>query len=177
MNQTASPYYLTPQGLNKLREEFEKLSQFKKAKLSGDVPSTWESEEVNPDYLAFQEDIALLESKIQEYEAILKNAELITPPAKNKRLEVHLGARVVVELDSGEVSEFEIVGTLEADPSSGKISNESPVGSALLNRKIGDEVTVPSSVSTIYRIKRIAYSVYSGVKAGLRPRRSFKRAF
>ncbi|MDP3901325.1 MAG: GreA/GreB family elongation factor [bacterium] len=159
VSSTHGTYYLTPEGLKKIRQEFERLSEFKKTKTSGEVPSTWESEEVNPEYLAFQEDISILEARLAEYEIILKNVEIIAPPVGEKRFEVHLGARITVEVDNGEVDEFEIVGTLEANPSLGRISNESPVGAALMNSKIGDEVAVSSPKQTIYKIKKIAYAV------------------
>ncbi len=63
---------------------------------------------------------------------------------------------MVVEV-GGQIDEFTIVGTLEANPSIGKISNESPVGKSLLNHKIGDEVIIQSAVKTIYKIKARRY--------------------
>jgi transcription elongation factor GreA len=63
---------------------------------------------------------------------------------------------VVVEVN-GEEDEFQIVGTLEANPLLGKISNESPVGSALMGKKVGDEIIISSPVKTVYKIKKIKY--------------------
>ncbi|MDP4007193.1 MAG: GreA/GreB family elongation factor [bacterium] len=151
-------YYVTKQGLQKLEKDYQQLLEFKKKKTTGDdVPSIWHSEEVNPDYLAFQEDMSLLEAKLVELELILKNRELITTPPKKEQNVVHLGARITVKVDDGQVDEFELVGTLEASPSLGKISNESPVGSAFLGRRVGEEVVVSSPQKTVYRITKVKY--------------------
>ena len=149
-------FYLTKQGLEKIQKERDKLVEFKRLKTKGDVPAIWHSEDVNPEYLAFQEDMTLLETKLVEYENILKNFEIITPPPKAQRNAVHLGAKVLVEVD-GEKDEFVIVGTLEANPAVGMISNESPVGSALLGHKTGEAVTVNSSVAVSYKILKVTH--------------------
>ena len=67
---------------------------------------------------------------------------------------VELGSTVLVETNGG-VDEFTIVGSLEADPNRGKISNESPVGKALLGAKVGDIVEIASTVKTVYKVKEI----------------------
>jgi transcription elongation factor GreA len=64
----------------------------------------------------------------------------------------------VVEVD-GQIDEFTILGTLEANPSIGKISNESPVGRALLSHKAGEEIIISSNIKTIYKIKEIRYEL------------------
>ena len=69
---------------------------------------------------------------------------------------VNLGATVLVEVD-GQNDEFMIVGSLEANPAIGKISNESPVGRMLLGHRVGDEVVVSSPIQTVYKIKKIKY--------------------
>ena len=139
-----------------MRREHEKLLEFKRMKTTGEVPSILHSEEPNPEYLTYQEDMGLLEVRLAEYENILRNAELIAKPPKEKQKEVGLGAMVLVEVD-GEKDEFTIVGSLEADPSVGKISNESPVGRVLLGSKAGDLVTANSSVVVSYKILKITY--------------------
>ena len=151
-------FYLTKEGLKNLKQEFGKLLEFKKAKTKGEIPRTWHSEEVNPEYLTFQEDLNLLEAKLVEYEAILKNVELIKVPPKAQRDMVHLGATVIVDVD-GQKDEFTIVGSLETDPTAGKISNESVVGRALLGARKGDTIVVSSSVRIAYKIKKIHYSL------------------
>jgi len=148
--------YLTKEGLEKIKKEYQSLKSFKSSKIKGDIPEIWHSEDLNPEYLSFQEDLSLLESRIVELKYILKNAQLIKPPPKEKQNIINLGAKVLVEVD-GQTDEFQIIGTLEANPAIGKISNESPVGRALLGHKIGDEVTISSPIKTVYKIKKIKY--------------------
>ncbi len=149
-------FYLTKEGLERVQKDYENLKGLRVAKTRGEeAPKILESEDLNPEYLTFQEDLSFLESKISELEYIIKNAEIIKPSKKEKGF-VGLGARVAVQVD-GHADEFTIVGSLEANPMLGKISNESPVGKALLGHKAGDEVCVSSPVSTIYKIKKIKY--------------------
>jgi len=72
---------------------------------------------------------------------------------QNERTTVGLGAKVFVDIN-GRPNEFTIVGTLEADPSLGKISDESPVGKILLGKKVGDQIKLPAPENTIYKIKK-----------------------
>jgi len=154
---TETTHYLTKEGLERIKKEYEGLLNFKKAKTRGEVPSIWHSEEVNPEYLAFQEDLTLLEVRLAEYESTLKNAELIVPPAKGKQAEVCLGATVTLEESEGVINEYTILGTLEANPGEGKISSSSPVGQVLLGKKVGEKVVISSPIRVVYRIKRIRY--------------------
>lgn len=149
-------FYLTKEGLKKLEKEREDLRNLKFSKTKGESPKIWQSEDLNPEYLAFQEDMNFLESRLTELDFILKNAEIIKTPSGDSKNAINLGARVFVDVE-GQTDEFEIVGTLEANPAIGKISNESPVGRALLGHKAGDEVAINSPVKTTYRIKKIKY--------------------
>jgi len=149
-------FYLTKEGLERIKKEYKTLRELKLAKTKGESPKVLHSEDLNPEYLAFQEDINFLESRIIELENIIKNAEMIKLLRKEKQNIVDLGATVLVETD-GQADEFTLVGSLEANPSIGKISNESPVGSALLGRKVGDAVVVSSPIQTTYKIKKVKY--------------------
>lgn len=149
-------FYLTKEGLEKTRREYEDLKNLKLSKTEGEVPKIWHSEDLNPEYLAFQEDLEFLESRLNDLEYILKNSEIIKAPSKEGKNSIGLGATVVVQVD-GQPDEFTLVGTLEANPSLGRISNESPVGQQLLGHRVGDEVVVSSPIKTIYRIKKIKY--------------------
>ena len=149
-------FYLTKEGLQRLKRESKDLLELKLAKIRGESPKILHSEDLNPEYLAFQEDLSFLEVRISELKNILKNAILIKIPPKAKQKIVNLGATVLVEVE-GQSDEFVIVGSLEANPSVGKISNESPVGKALLGSQVGDEVVVSSPIKTTYKIKKIAY--------------------
>ena len=150
-------FYLTSEGFEKIKKEYKNLKDLRLLKIRGEVPKIWQSEDLNPEYLSFREDLSFLESRIAELEYIFKNVELIKPPSKEKQNIVNLGATVGVEVE-GQRDEFKIIGPLEANPSLGKISNESPVGRALLGHRVGDEVIVSSPVKTIYKIKKIRYS-------------------
>jgi len=147
-------HYLTEEGLEKVKNELKELIQEKKKKTKDGVPEVLHSEDLNPEYLDFRQDLRLLERRIMKLDEVVKNAEIIKSP-ENKR-KVELGARVIIEAD-GQEDQFTIVGSLEADPAEGKISNESLVGRKLMGKKVGDKVTVASKVETVYEIKKIEY--------------------
>lgn len=151
-------FYLTKEGQKKIKKEYEELMQIKHQKTTGEAPKILHSEDVDPEYLAYQEDLTMLDSKLLELENILKNTRLIKMPPKEQQGAVGLGATVLVEIGKDK-DEFTIVGTLEANPAEGKISNESPVGRQLLGKKVGEEVVVSSPHKTVYRIKKIKYSI------------------
>jgi len=155
----AKKFYLTKEGLKRIKKEYEELKKLKQIKTSGEKPEILHSEDLNPEYLAMQEDLMFLDFRLRELENILKNVQLIKPPPKEKRNIVDLGAKVTLEDEEGKINEFMIVGSLEANPSEGKISCESPVGKALLGHKIGDEVAIVSPIKVVYKIKKIQYQL------------------
>jgi len=155
----AKKFYLTKKGLEKIEKEYRELKKIRFAKIKGESPKIWHSEDLNPEYLSFQEDLNFLESRIAELEYILKNIELIKNPPKEKQNIVDLGATVTLEEADGQINEFMIIGTLEANPGEGKISSESPVGKAILGKKLGDEVIITSPIKVIYKIKKIKYQL------------------
>jgi transcription elongation factor GreA len=151
-------FYLTKEGLERIKREYQDLKSIKLAKTKGESPKILHSEDLNPEYLAFQEDISFLESRLAELDYILKNTLLIKPPHKGKQNIVDLGATVTVELD-GEVDELTIVGSLETDPLKKKISNESPIGQALMGKKIGEMAVIKTPiVNHSCRIMKIKYN-------------------
>ncbi len=151
-------FFLTKEGIEKIKIEYKELRNFKLAKIKGEIPKTQHSEDIDQEYLSFQEDLDFLESRIIELENILKKVELIKTPLKQKQNIVGLGATILVEVD-GQNDEFTLLGSLEANPSIGKISNESPVGKALLGHRAGEAVVVSSPIQTIYKIKKIKYKI------------------
>lgn len=155
----AKKFYLTKQGLEKIKKEYEELKKLKLVKTIGEKPEILHSEDLNPEYLALQEDLSFLEFRLRELENILKNSYLIKVPPKEKQNVVDLGATVTLEDEEGKINEFMIVGTLEANPSEGKISSESPVGRALLGHKVGDKIVIVSPIRVIYRVKKIKYNL------------------
>ena len=139
-------FYLTKEGLEKIRKEYEDLKELKLAQIREESPKI------------LYEDINFLGSKIIEFENIIKNAELIRPPKKEKQNIIDLGATVLVEIN-GEIDEFRLVGTLEADPSNRKISNESPIGRALLGKRVGEIVVIKTPiVNHACKITKIKYN-------------------
>lgn len=93
----------------------------------------------NADYAQAREEQSFIEGRIQEIEDMIKNAEIITHSTNHNT--VTIGSTITVKVN-GEDKEYSIVGSNEANPGAGKISNESTVGKALLGKKIGDKVTV-----------------------------------
>ena len=152
-------FYITKEKLQELKKEHEELLDFERKKTMGqEAPKVLESEDLNPEFVSFQEDVGFLRSRIDEIKNILDHHELIKNPAKDLRGIVGLGAKVKIAVD-GQKDEFVVVGTLEANPALGKISNESPVGKALLGHKVGDEIVVSAPVKITYKIKNIKYEI------------------
>lgn len=150
-------FYLTRQGLKRLEKEYKDLKDIRMAKTKGESPPVLHSEDLNPEYLAFKEDLTFLEKRITELEYILKNAELIKIPPKNKRDIIDLGAKVTLKEADGQINEFMIVGTLEANPSEGKISSASPIGKTLLGHQKGDQVVITSPIRVVYKVEKVKY--------------------
>jgi transcription elongation factor GreA len=150
-------FYLTKQGLGKIKKEMENLKVIKLSKISGETPHFFHSDDLDPEYLNFQDDLTSLETRLADLEYIIENSEIIKPPKKDKQNIIQIGAKVLVEIN-GQEDEITILGTLEANPYLGIISNESPVGQALLGHKEGEEVVISSPIKTTYKIKKIDYS-------------------
>ena len=135
--------YLTPEGKEDLQKELEKLVNVKRPALAKRLKHAIEQGDLseNADYQTAKEEQAFLEGRIQEIEAMLRNVELIHNDGPSDP--VTLGSQVtVIEDGLGEPETFRIVGTAETNPLSGKVSHKSPMGQALLDRQVGDKVTV-----------------------------------
>src|SRR5215510_4975260 len=133
------PHYLTPEGESKLQAELEELKGPRREELSARLRSAIQMGDLseNADYHKAKEDQGFLEGRIQEIEAILRNAVIIE---KKHSDVVNVGSHVTVQEEDSDPETFYVVGAKEADPRNGKISNESPIGSALMNHKVGDMV-------------------------------------
>ena len=149
-------FYLTKQGLKELEQEQVKLKEQRRLKLGKETPSVLSSEELNTEFVSFREELDYLDVRLEELDCILKNYQLIALPAKKDRNKISLGAEVVMDVN-GATNIFQLVGTLEANPSLGKISNESPVGIALLGCQAGDTVVITVPKRKVYRIKKVNY--------------------
>ena len=148
--------YLTKEGLKKFEQEYQTLRQIKKGKTKEESLISGPLDISDSEFSTFQEDINLLEARVEELENILKNYTIIIAPPKSKQKVIFIGATIFVEIE-GQKDEFTIVGSLEADPMLGRISNASPVGISLLGHKVGDEVKVQSAVVSVYKIRKIIY--------------------
>lgn len=155
MNAAKKDFYLTQEGITKLREELEDLVSTQRAKIAARLKEAKEYGDLseNAQWDDAKDQQAFVEGRISEIETILKHAVMIEP-AKTKGI-VGLGSIVHVELEDG-VQRYTIVGSTEANPEEGRISNESPIGQALIGKKPGEqvEVAVPSGSMT-YKITKI----------------------
>jgi len=152
-------FYITKDKLKELKEEYQKLSDLESKNTVGhETPKVLESEDLNPEFVSFQEDVDFIRSRMDEVKDILDHHEIIKKPSRDKQGFVGLGAKVMVDVN-GKKDEFTIVSTLEANPALGKISDESPVGRALLGRKAGEEITVESPAKITYKVKNIKYEI------------------
>ena len=144
------PVYLTAQGVKELRNELEHLISVKRPALAERLHFAIQQGDLseNADYTAAKEEQGFLEGRIQQIEVTLRNAVVIERDGPTD--EVAFGSHVtVVERGVGEEETFRIVGPVEADPIKGNVSNESPLGQALMGRRAGDTVTVEAPVGEI----------------------------
>src|SRR5512138_762369 len=142
---TQQPTYLTAEGEKKLRAELAELTGPRREELSQRLRSAIQMGDLseNADYHKAKEDQGFLEGRIQEIEAVLRTAVIIE---KSKGGDVvNVGSHVTVQEEDFDPETFYVVGAKEADPRNGRISNESPIGSALLGHKVGEvvEATTP----------------------------------
>ncbi len=147
--------YLTKEGFQKLQDELEYLRTAKRAEVAERLHEAMEGGELieNAEYEAAKNEQAFVEGRIQEVEIILAAAHIIDEAsAHHDPTLVQVGDTVEVQEDDNEPEEYTIVGAAEADPHAGKISNESPLGKALLNRHPGDIVTVDAPGGA-YKVK------------------------
>jgi transcription elongation factor GreA len=133
--------YLTPEGKQRLEEELADMTGRQRDELAKRLRSAIEMGDLseNADYQKAKEDQGFLEGRIQELQYILGNAVIIEEDNSPKDV-VAVGAHVTIQEDGYPPEVYHLVGAKEADPRNGKISHESPIGSALLNHRVGDVV-------------------------------------
>lgn len=136
------PTYLTRQGFLKLQEELEYLRTTKRQEVANRLHEAMEGGELIEDaeYEAAKNEQAFVEGRIQELEIILANARIVEE--SGVREVVQIGAHVTIQEGENPEEVYTIVGHAEADPRAGKISNESPLGRALMDHRAGDTVRV-----------------------------------
>ncbi|MBE5848407.1 MAG: transcription elongation factor GreA [Lachnospiraceae bacterium] len=159
--QTEKKNILTYEGLRKYEEELENLKvnrrqevaqKIKEARAQGDLSE-------NAEYDAAKDEQRDIEARIEELEKILKNAEVVDEDEVDLG-KINIGCRVkILDVEMKEEMEFKIVGSTEANSLKGKISNESPVGKALIGKKVGDTVKVETQVGELkYKVLEIQKS-------------------
>jgi len=141
--------FLTKEGYQKLADELEYLRTVKRKEVAERLHEAMEGGELieNAEYEAAKNEQAFVEGRIQEVEVILASARIIDGKNTNASI-VQVGDTVVVKEGSASPEEYTIVGAAEANPREGKISNESPLGRALLSHQVGDDVTVEAPGGT-----------------------------
>jgi len=148
-------FYLTKEGVAELEIELKGLidqrgsvaERIKTAREFGDLSE-------NAEYSTARQEQEIAESRISEIENILQNVIIIKKPKGDSK--VQMGSTVKLKDDEGKSKTFQVVGTVEADPLHGKISDESPIGKALIGKKQGDEVEIKTPIeTTLYKIADI----------------------
>jgi transcription elongation factor GreA len=130
--------YLTPEGEAKMKAELEELKGPRREELAARLRSAIQMGDLseNADYHKAKEDQGFLEGRIQEIEAILRNSVLIEK--SSSRDIVSIGDHITIQEEGFDPETYHLVGPAEADPRNGRISHESPIGKALMDKKVGD---------------------------------------
>ena len=142
------PVLLTKEGLQALEEELEQLVNVRRADVAERIRQARDFGDIakNAEYTEAKNEQSLVEGRIQTLEAMVRNAVMIEEENRERGVAA-AGAEVKVSSEEGEET-YSIVGAAEADPLNGRISNESPLGRALLGHKAGDEVEWTSPIGT-----------------------------
>lgn len=149
--------YLTAEGAARLKTELEQLKGPARNEMASRLRSAIQMGDLseNADYHKAKEDQAFLEGRIRELEYLLKNAIIVEGNHSNPEA-VDIGVHVTIQEDSEPPETYHLVGAKEADPRNGRISNESPIGRALLGHRVGDIVTAETPAGNItFKIIRI----------------------
>jgi transcription elongation factor GreA len=147
--------FLTKDGFQKLQDELEYLRTAKRQEVANRLHEAMEGGELieNAEYEAAKNEQAFVEGRIQELDALLASAKIIEDNGTKKKSDgVQLGSKVTIKEGNFESETFTVVGMAEANPREGKISNESPIGKAILGHKVGETVKVETPGGT-YNVK------------------------
>lgn len=153
---------LTYEGLKRLEDELEHLKVVKRKEVAQKIKEAREQGDLseNAEYDAAKDEQRDIESRIEEIEAILKHAEVVVDDDQDSD-KISIGCTVVLyDEEFEEEVTYKLVGSTEANSLSGKISNESPLGKALLGKSVGDTVETPAPAGTVvYKVLKIDKSV------------------
>ena len=159
---TVKKNILTSEGLKKLEDELDDLIVVKRKEVAQKIKEAREQGDLseNAEYDAAKDEQRDIEARIEEIEKILKNAEIVDEDEVDLGT-INIGCQVkILDLEFDEELTYKIVGSTEANSLKGKISNESPVGKALIGRKVGDLVAVETQVGVVeYKVLDIQKSI------------------
>ncbi len=149
---------ITQQGLAALEEELEQLKTVRRKEVSEKIKIArgYGDLSENSEYDEAKNEQALVESRILQLEGMLKNVRILEESEIRSDV-VAVGSHVQVEVE-GDTEEYDIVGSTEANPAMGKISDESPVGAGLMGLKAGNEaeITLPTGATLVYKVLKIS---------------------
>ena len=139
-----NPVLLTEEGLARLEKELDRLKTVRRPQVAERIRQAKElaSTQNNAEYDDAKNDQAFVEGRILTLEKLIQDARIINEEEAHHASSVQIGSTVHLVDGEGKRTQYTIVGSAEADPKAGRISNESPVGIALLGKRVGDEVTV-----------------------------------
>ena len=148
--------YLTKTGLEDLKKEFEELSKVKRPDVLARVSQARDLGDLseNAEYSAAREELSFIDGRIDELDELLRQAVLIVDHKTKSGSAIELGSTVTLHI-KGKKEEFTVVGEWEADPKERKLSHESPLGKALIGRKVGEKVEVEAPAG------KVLYSIIS----------------
>jgi transcription elongation factor GreA len=141
--------YLTKEGIAELKKEYEELSNIRRPEVLARVSQARNQGDLaeNGEYIAAREDLSFIDGRLDELEELLKQAVLIRDSRASNGT-VKLGSKVTLHI-KGKEEVFMLVGEWEADPKEKKISHESPLGKALIGRKVGEKIEVEAPAGKI----------------------------
>ncbi len=147
--------YLTKEGLGELKKEFEELSKVKRPDILSRVSQARDLGDLseNAEYSAAREELSFIDGRLDELEELLRQATIISN-GKSAGGAIKLGSKVTVSI-KGKKEDFTVVGEWEADPKEKKISHESPLGKALIGKKVGEKIEVEAPAG------KVIYSIVS----------------
>lgn len=150
---------LTDEGLRNLEQELEYLKTVKRKEIAEKIKVALSFGDLseNSEYDEAKNDQAITEARIADIESMLKNVKIIDESELTTEV-IHIGSRVKVnDVEFDEVCDYQIVGSNEADPANGRISDESPVGKGLLGHKVGDRVEIETPAGMmVYEVLEIS---------------------
>lgn len=151
INMDSKKVYLTKEGLDELKKEHQQLSGVRRPEIVKRLSQARDQGDLseNAEYHAAREELSFIDGRIDELEELLKEVTIIEDHTKNGQARaVELGSKVTVKIDGGQEI-YSLVGEFEADPAEKKISHESPLGKALIGKKVGENVEVEAPAGKI----------------------------